>query len=427
MNRTDPPMPPLLTSPWRSLRAKTPAADAFIHLNHASTSLPDQAVFDVQRDFLDLEASLGTHRAVDRTVDALAQVPVLVARLIGAQPEHIAFVDSAARGWAQALSAVAPGQLIEVFVSRQEWAANLMAVANLARANMTIVPHPVDGNWEQAVATALDKRDRSRIPVVSLPLQSSFCGEPNRLDGVASVVRDAGGWLFVDASQAIGQSVVDMQTIGADVLVFPARKWLRGPRGISVLALSARALSLSEEDSTSTASELEAAQFGLPSMLDVHGTRLDMSMDAAHTLSPKAGASRFQAYDYAPALWLGLGAAVATLLASNVEKVSAQILAMATGLRARMTQIDGVSLADAGGSGLVCLRMSGVDHQAVVRRLWQGHINIATVGAVYAPLAFGADDSVLRLSPHVLNQEWELDRVQEAIAQEVDYTRHKHA
>jgi len=409
---------------WQSLRANTPAAHAFVHLNHASTSLPDQAVFDAQRDFLDLEASLGMHRAVDRMGDALAHVPVLVARLIGAQPDHIAFVDSAARGWAQALSAVAPGQLLEVFVSRQEWAANLMTVANLARARMTILPHPADGDWARVVATALDQRDRSRIPVVSLPLQSSFCGEPNRLDGVASGVRDAGGWLFVDASQAIGQSVVDMQMLGADVLVFPARKWLRGPRGISVLALSARALSLFEQTSTSKS---EAAHIGLPAMLDVHGTRLDMLDETAFTLSAKAGASRFQAYDYAPALRLGLGAAVATLLASNVGKVSTQILAMANGLRARMLQIDGVTLTDAGGSGLVCLRMTGVDHQSVVHRLWQRHINIAAVGAVYAPLAFGHDESVLRLSPHVLNLEGELDSVQEAIAQAVDYARNKHA
>lgn len=401
------------------LALRPPAADAFIHLNHASTSLPDQAVFDAQRDFFDLEASLGTHRAVDRVGDALAEVPVLVAHLIGAQPDHIAFVDSAARGWAQALSAVAPGKLLEVFVSRQEWVANLMTVANLARARMTIVPHPVDGDWARVVATALDQRDRSRIPVVSLPLQSSFCGEPNCLDGMASVVRDAGGWLFVDASQAIGQSVVNMQTLGADVLVFPARKWLRGPRGISVMALSERALSRSSQASISTAADLGAAHFGLPAMLDLHGTRIDMLDDTAVTLSPKPGASRFQAYDYAPALRLGLGAAVATLLATDVDKVSTQILALATGLRARMMQIDGLTLADAGGSGLVCLRVTGVDHQALVRRLWQRHINIATVGAVYAPLAFSADDSVLRLSPHVLSQKWELDRVQEAIAQEI--------
>jgi cysteine desulfurase/selenocysteine lyase len=419
-------MPPLLTSPWRSLRAQTPAADAFIHLNHASTSLPDQAVFDAQRNFLELEASLGTHRAVDRMGDALAEVPAWVARLIGAQPEHIAFVDSAARGWAQALSAVAPGQLLEVFVSRQEWAANVMMVANLARASMTIVPHPVDGNWTRVVATALDQRDRSRTPVVSLPLQSSFCGEPNRLDGVASLVRHAAGWLFVDASQAVGQSVVDMQTLGADVLVFPARKWLRGPRGISVLALSARALSLSSQAATSTASESGTPHVGLPAMLDVHGTRIDMLDGTAVTLSAKPGASRFQTYDYSPVLRLGLRAAVATLLASDVDKVNTQILAMAAEVRKRMAQINGIDLADAGGSGLVCLRVIGGDHQALVRRLWQRNINIATVGAVYAPLAFVADDSVLRLSPHVLNQEWELDRVQEDLAQEVDDARNKH-
>lgn len=399
------------------MHARSAAADAFIHLNHASTSLPDRAVFEAQRDFLDLEASLGMHRAVDRVRDALAEVPVLVARLIGSQPEHIAFVDSAARGWAQALSAVAPERLLEVFVSRQEWAANLMTVANLARASMTIVPDPVDGDWARVVTMALDRRDHSRIPVVSLPLQSSFCGEPNQLEGVAQIVRHAKGWLFVDASQAIGQSVVDMQTLGADVLVFPARKWLRGPRGISVLALSARALTLARPASSMI--DGEAKHLGLPFMLDVHGTRIEASEETSLALAPKPGASRFQAYDYAPALRLGLGAAVAALLASGVDRVQANILDLAAGLRARIAQIDGISLADAGGSGLVCLRVDGVDHQALVQGLWRRGINIATIGAVYAPLAFVGDDSVLRLSPHIVSEEWELDRAQDVLAQEI--------
>jgi selenocysteine lyase/cysteine desulfurase len=386
-----------------------PAADAFLHLNHASTSLPDASVFEAQRAFLDLEAALGMHRAIDRMGDALAQVPTLVAGLIGARPEQIAFVDSAARGWGQALSAVAPGELLEVFVSRQEWAANLMTVANLARASMTLLADPVDGNWARAVGDALDRRDRDRIPMVSLPLQSSFCGEPNRLEGVAAPVRAAGGWLFVDACQAVGQVGVDMRALGADVMVFPARKWLRGPRGIGVLALSERALTGSEAGS--------AAGLGLPAMLDVHGTRV---VDASSfALAPKSGASRFQAYDYAPALRLGVGAAVVALHAAGVDRVNAQVLARATGLRARLAQIDGIRPADAGGSGLVCVR-ADVDHASMVQALWQAGINIATVGATYAPLAFAEGASVLRLSPHAMTDAGELDRVQAVMAQELE-------
>jgi selenocysteine lyase/cysteine desulfurase len=228
---------------------------------------------------------------------------------------------------------------------------------------------------------------------------------------VATVVHDAAGWLFVDASQAIGQSVVDMQALDADVLVFPARKWLRGPRGISVLALSARALAWSDR------SDENATRFGLPAMLDVHGTRIAASEETSFALAPKPGASRFQAYDYAPALRLGLGAAVATLLATDVDQVKARVLALAAGLRERMAQIDGVRLADAGGSGLVCLQIAGVEHQALVQGLWQRGINLASVGAVYSPLAFAGGDSILRLSPHIVNEEWELDRVSEGVAQ----------
>lgn len=393
---------------WQSLRARSPAADAFLHLNHASTSLPDQAVFDAQRDYLDLDATLGTHRAVDRMGDALAGVPALVARLIGTAPEHIAFIDSAARGWAQALSAVAPGQLLEVFVSRQEWAANLMTLANLPRARMTVMPTPSDGDWARTVATALADRERDRVPVVSLPMQSSFCGVPNRLDGVATHVRDAGGWFFVDASQAVGQTDVNMAAIGTDVLVFPARKWLRGPRGIGVLALSAR--TVSDDDG-----------LGLPGMLDVHGTRI--SRIDPLTLAPKPGASRFQAYDFSPALRLGLGAAVRSLLDVGVDAVRGRVLSLAAALRERLMQIEGVHLADAGGSGLVCLRVDGADHAALVHALWRRGVNVASVGDVYAPLAFAAGDSVMRLSPHAMNEEWELDKMHEIAAAEIQAAR----
>jgi selenocysteine lyase/cysteine desulfurase len=386
---------------------RSPAADAFIHLNHASTSLPDRTVFDAQREFLGLEASLGMHRAIDRVGDALADVPVRIARLIGTRPEHIAFVDSAARGWAHALSAVAPGRRLEVFVSRQEWAANLMTLAHHERACVRVMPEPIDGNWARVVATALDGHDVTRVPVVSLPLQSSFRGVPNDLAGVAAIVQHAGGWLFVDASQAVGQTVVDMDALGADVLVFPARKWLRGPRGIGVLALSARALA-----------NVRDGGFGLPAMLDVHGTRIE-HVDA-FSLAPKPGASRFQAYDYSPALRLGLSAAVKVLLDVGADAVRAQVLALATELRRRLSEIDGVRLADAGGSGLVCLRVDGVDHSHLVNRLWQQGINVAAVGAVYAPLAIAEDNSVLRLSPHVTTEAWELKRVQEVMSQEID-------
>lgn len=48
--------------------------------------------------------------------------------------------------------------------------------------------------------------------------------------------------LFVDGAQAIEQFPVRMANTGADVLVAPSRRWLRGPRGEAIMAISDRAL-----------------------------------------------------------------------------------------------------------------------------------------------------------------------------------------
>src|SRR3954449_9961995 len=51
---------------------------------------------------------------------------------------------------------------------------------------------------------------------------------------VAFLCREAGVPLVVDAAQSLGHADVDL---GADVVYFPARKWLAGPRGVGVLCV----------------------------------------------------------------------------------------------------------------------------------------------------------------------------------------------
>ena len=377
------------------MRASTPAARAFVHLNHASTSLPDERVFLAQSSYLELEAQIGTHRAAARLQAQLDEVPAKAAGLVEGQPHQVAFVGSASLGFASTLSAVAPDQPLEVFVSRHEWASNLMCVAAMRRASIRVVEHESSRSWAESFALAMVRREADSVPVLSVPLISSHSGVVNDLAGLDRIALENGGWLFVDASQAVGQRAVNMRSLNADVLSFPARKWLRGPRGIAVVVLSDRAL----------------ASFGASWASDIHGSC--WSREAGLTRPRHSSAGRFQPYGLHPGLVLGLGAAVDVLRDHGIEHVHKRVLERAAALRHRLRQVKQVCEADDdGGSGIVCMQVDPPSHgtaDEVVRELWARGVNAAAVGERYAPLQMAGLPSLLRLSVHAFTTDDEIE------------------
>lgn len=91
--------------------------------------------------------------------------------------------------------------------------------------------------------------------------------------------------MFVDAAQAAGREPITMTSWGADVVVMPARKWLRGPRGQALMALSDRALAL----------------MGDPPLLDQEGS----AWVAARDWNTRRDARRFESFEFSPAGRLG--------------------------------------------------------------------------------------------------------------------------
>lgn len=351
MRAVIPPMP----------RAHSSLEPHVLHLNHASTSPPTAATHAAMHAYLHLEAQIGPHRAAEQLEEELNDAAAAVARLLGVQPHQIAFVDSASRGWAQALSAV-PGAVLDVFVSEREWAGNLVNLEG--------------------------QGPRVRLRPLAVPASGRWC---DALD--AERVHHADGWLFIDASQAVGQMPVDATILGADVLVFPARKWLRGPRGMAVLVLSERAL----------------AAFGHPAVMDLHGSTLG---PGGHGLHHAPGAARFQAHDVSPLLRLGVRQAALELLelgpAQVGDRIAARAAALRHGLRALVPHVELLP----GSSGIVSLRLPGRDPAAVARSLWTMGVNVAVIDRHYAPLRLAPGESVLRLSMHATATE---DDVAQAI------------
>ncbi len=81
------------------LRAETPGSACVLHLNAAGSALPSRRTLDATLDHLRLEAEIGGYEAADRARETLDGFYPSVARLIGAEPGEIAFIECNPRFW----------------------------------------------------------------------------------------------------------------------------------------------------------------------------------------------------------------------------------------------------------------------------------------------------------------------------------------
>ncbi len=271
------------------VRADTPGCEQVVHLNNAGSSLPARPVLDTVVDHLELEARIGGYAAADAAADRLERVYSSIATSIGARPDEIALVENATRAWDLAFYSLPLGPGDRVLTSQAEYASNVIAMLQVARrsgATVEVIPDDEHGQLSvDALRTMLDERVRL-VAVGWIPTQS---GLVNPVAGVGRVTRDAGVPFLLDACQAAGQLVIDVEEIGCDLLSATGRKYLRGPRGTGFLYARRDIVERLE-----------------PPFLDVHAARW-----VAHDrIEIRPDARRFETWECSHACRLGLGAAV---------------------------------------------------------------------------------------------------------------------
>ncbi|HZP31393.1 MAG TPA: aminotransferase class V-fold PLP-dependent enzyme [Acidimicrobiia bacterium] len=380
-------------------RADTPGCAHVLHLNNAGASLPPAAVLDAVVAHLELEARLGGYAAADATADRMEAVYTSVARLIGAQPDEIALVENATRAWDLAFYSFGLGPGDRVLTSRSEYASNVIAMLQVARrrgVSVEVVPDDEHGQLSvDALRAMLDERVRL-VAVGWIPTQG---GLVNPVAEVGAVTRAAGVPFLLDACQAVGQLVVDVDAIGCDLLSATGRKYLRGPRGTGFLYVR-RGL-------------VEALE---PPFLDVHSAR----WVATDRIEVRADARRFETWECSHACRLGLGAAVDYALALGSDAVEERVLALGEQLRAQLGAIPGLELHDQGERrcGIVTFTLDGVDPFDLAARLRADAINISVSTIDFARFDFEARglSAVARASVHYYNTDDELGRFAATVA-----------
>ena len=380
------------------LRAETPGIAHRIHFNNAGAALMPTPVIEAVKTYVDLEAAIGGYEAAAQETARLDDVYVSVARLIGARPTEIALMENATAAWDMAFYALPQGPGDRVLTAEAEYAANYVAYLQVARRRgivVEIIPSDDDGVLDPV---ALEQMIDERVKLIAITWLPTNGGLINPAADVGQIARAHGIPYLLDTCQAVGQMPVDVDAIGCDMLSATGRKFLRGPRGTGFLYVRQSFLARLE-----------------PPMID----HFAAPWTDPDTYRLREDARRFETWESAYALHLGLGVAVDYALAIGLDAIEDRCQGLAGSLRRRLAVIPGVVLHDLGRqkSAIVTFTLDGQESEAVKSALGEQRINVSVSrpASTFLDAQARSLPPMVRASPHYYNDENEISEMVAAV------------
>jgi len=373
-------------------RRDTPGCRSLVHLNNAGAALMPQPIVDAVTRHLEREAEIGGYEAAEEAAGRVGECYELVARLVGARARNIALVENATVAFSQALSSFDFRAGDRIVTTRADYPSNQLMYLSLAQ-RLGIETVRADdlpeGGTDPESVRRLASDPRTRLVALSwVPTNSGLVQDAR---AVGKVCADLGVPYLVDACQSVGQMPVDVNDLRCDYLAATARKFVRGPRGIGFLYVSDRML--------------ERGAF--PLFVDMRGA----DWTDPDAFRPVDGARRFENWEFAYALVLGLGEATRYALAVG-STGGERAWALAAELRQRLAVLPGVRVLDRGRQrcAIVTIDVPGHDAAHLKLRLRERGVNTSSSDRNDGVLDMDEKraTTVLRFSPHYYNTEEEL-------------------
>lgn len=380
------------------IRADTVGTRECIHLNNAGAGLMPSVVVDAMIEHLQLEARIGGYEAADRQAERIDAVYDDLAALVGARRQEIAIMENATVAWDHAFYALdlQPGD--RVLTCEAEYAANYVAFLQRSRKDgvrIDVIPSGIDGALDLAALENLIDERTALIAITWIPTNGGLMNPAREVGEIAARYRVP---YLLDACQALGQIAIDVRDLNCDFLSATGRKFLRGPRGTGLLYVREQILD-----------ELE------PAMIDHFGAAW-VSRD---TYRLRSDARRFETWENAYALRLGLGEAARYACAVGMTAIEQRTFALADALRAQLKALRNVKVWDRGPApcAIIGFSVAGHDSADIVAGLHRRGIN----ASVSPPSSTRLDAEargvppLVRVSPHYYNTEQELRQFVEVL------------
>jgi cysteine desulfurase / selenocysteine lyase len=371
---------------WDALRrSEFPVAERWAYFDHAAVSPLPRRSGDVLRAWAEEQERNGVVNwpSGERKLEtARGQL----ARLINAEADEIAFVNSTTQG----IGIVAEGfpwrEGDGVVTAAEEYPSNIYPWMNLATrgVHLTMVPSREGRVWLRDLAEAIDGSTR----VLTISHVEFASGFRNDLDALADLCHARGVALFVDVIQGLGPHTIDVKRTAIDFLAADGHKWLLGPEGAGFLFVRRDWID-----------RLRPIGVGWHSVVTPY-----QAPEVDFRLKPSA--QRWEGGSFNMPGLQAFGASVGLLLELGAEAVSQRILERAARVRELAASagwhVYGSTRPD-DLSGIVALERPGVDPAAAARTLRERGVVVAS------------RRGRLRISPHVYNNEDDLGRLTEGL------------
>lgn len=381
------------------LRAETPGAETRVHLNNAGAGLMPTPVVEAIKQHIDLEAEIGGYEAANQEQNRCDQVYDSVAKLIGAKRSEVALCENATVAWQMAFYGLdlKPGD--RILTARAEYAANYVAFLQRAAKNdcrIEVIPDRADGSTDPDALEHMIDAKTKLIAITHIPTNGGLINPAEEIGAIAQRHNIA---YLLDACQAVGQMPVDVDRLGCDFLSATGRKFLRGPRGSGFLYVREKWFDRIE-----------------PPLID-HFAAEWVAKDR-YELRPDA--RRYETWENAYALRLGLGAAANYAMDIGLQTISDRAFGLAATLRERLAALPGITVHDLGTQkcAIVTFSHQRLDAAAIKSLMAERGINISAS----LPSSTRLDSEhrnlpvVARVSPHYYNTEDEIERFCETLA-----------
>jgi selenocysteine lyase/cysteine desulfurase len=210
-----------------------------VFLDAACVSLASKPATDAIQRFLDLallcplDSSTHHHIFMDEMRSAARPA---AARLINAQDDEIALVESTTHGLTIAADALPLGKGDRVLMSDLEFMEVAIPWVQKKKDGIEIDVVPNHNGEARAEDFAVHITPRTKVIAISAVQWTN--GYRCDLNAFSKLCRDRGIWLVVDAIQQLGAVPIDVKKTPVDILACGGHKWLNSPFGCGFLYIN---------------------------------------------------------------------------------------------------------------------------------------------------------------------------------------------